>query len=254
MSDLLVLCYHALSPRWPAALSLPPDAFERGLRRLADRGYSGITFTEAVSSPPRGRAVVVTFDDAFGSVGNLAEPVLTELGWPATVFVPTDFPAECRLLAWEGTSQWAGGEFSDELKPMDWTEIAALQSRGWEIGSHTCSHPYLTRLDDQRLASELVRSRAVCEERLGGRCASIAYPYGDVDARVEAAAAEAGYTVGAALPRRLGAGSLLAWPRVGVYNGDDGWRFAVKVSRGVRRLRASGAWVAVEAARRGVRR
>ena len=29
MSDLLVLCYHAVSPRWQADLSITPEALER---------------------------------------------------------------------------------------------------------------------------------------------------------------------------------------------------------------------------------
>ena len=34
MSDVLVLCYHAVNPSWPAPMSIAPDAFERQLRFL----------------------------------------------------------------------------------------------------------------------------------------------------------------------------------------------------------------------------
>ena len=46
LADRLALGYHAISPRWPAVLSVTPERFERQLRRLADRGYSGVTFSE----------------------------------------------------------------------------------------------------------------------------------------------------------------------------------------------------------------
>jgi peptidoglycan/xylan/chitin deacetylase (PgdA/CDA1 family) len=72
---------------------------------------------------------------------------------------------------------------------------------------------------------------------MGRPCRSIAYPYGDVDARVIAAARAAGYDVGASLPKRFGSRDPLDWPRVGVYHVDDLRRFKLKVSRLTRLLR-----------------
>src|SRR5690242_17980600 len=54
MPDVLVLCYHAVSPVWPAALSVTPAALERQLGRLLDRGYRATTFAHALSAPPPG--------------------------------------------------------------------------------------------------------------------------------------------------------------------------------------------------------
>lgn len=236
-SDLLVLCYHALSDRWNAALSTTPERFAAQLELLERRGYRGVTFTAAVTSPPRGRAVAVTFDDAFRSVSRLAEPILARLGWPATVFVPTDFAGTEQPMSWPGIDHW-GGDLKDELMPMSWDELGMLGARGWEIGSHTCSHPRLPRLDDEALDDELRRSKAVCEDRLGHPCESVAYPYGDHDSRVAAAARRAGYRAGGTLPKRLRARDPLRWPRVGVYHVDDLRRFKAKASPLVRRLRA----------------
>ena len=235
MGDPLVLCYHALSPGWPAALATTVERFAAQLEHLAGRGYQGVTFTDAVERRPR-RAVAVTFDDAFASVWRLARPVLDGLGWPATVFVPTDFPGERRPLAWAGTEQWLRTPHRDELEPMGWEELRALQAAGWEIGSHTCSHPRLTTLTDAELDRELRVSRERGIEELGA-CASIAYPYGDVDRRVVDAAAAAGYRAGAALPAVPHAARALEWPRVGVYHVDDLRRFRLKCSPLVRRLR-----------------
>ena len=72
---------------------------------------------------------------------------------------------------------------------------------------------------------------------LGRPCTSVAYPYGDVDARVIRAAAAAGYEAGAALPERQHPASALAWPRIGVYPVDVPWRFRLKSAPLVRRLR-----------------
>ena len=88
MSDVLVLCYHAVSPDWPAPLSITPDAFERQLNLLVRRGYRGATVRDALSNPPAGRTVAITFDDAYRSIRELARPILDRLGMTASVYVP----------------------------------------------------------------------------------------------------------------------------------------------------------------------
>ncbi|HWT92849.1 MAG TPA: polysaccharide deacetylase family protein [Solirubrobacteraceae bacterium] len=238
---LLVLCYHAISPDWPAALSTTQERFAEQLGLLAARGYRGVTFTEAVDRRDkvrrdRDRLVAVTFDDAFASVAELARPVLDDLGWPATLYVPTDFPGERRPLAWSGTDHWLQGPHAHELTPLGWDGLRGLRDAGWELGSHTCSHPRLTTLDDAELARELTESRAVCERELGD-CPSLAYPYGDVDGRVVAAAEAAGYRTAAALPPQPHRGEPLRWPRVGVYRVDDARRFRLKANRALQLLR-----------------
>src|SRR4051812_47434883 len=91
VSGVLVLCYHALSERWAAALSTTPDLFERQLSLLLERGYEPVTFTAAVRGVGGKRVVAVTFDDAYRSVLDLAHPIMERLGVPGTVFAPTDW-------------------------------------------------------------------------------------------------------------------------------------------------------------------
>jgi peptidoglycan/xylan/chitin deacetylase (PgdA/CDA1 family) len=239
MSDVLVLCYHAVSPDWPADLSVMPERFEAQLELLVRRGYVGATFERAVTDAPAKRTLAVTFDDAFRSVLDLALPVMRRLGLPGSIYVPTDFPGRPGPMAWDGTDRWVGGPHEHELRCLEWAELGELRESGWEIGSHTRSHPHLTQLSDEALRDELEGSRAECEEAIGSPCRTIAYPYGDVDERVKAAAAAAGYEAGGALPEmRLPPGGRLGWPRVGIFNGDDLRRFRLKVSPLGRRLRA----------------
>ena len=246
MSDVLVLCYHAVSERWDADLSITPRALEEQLGLLVRRGYRGATFTEAVTSQPGGKVLAVTFDDAYRSVLELGFPILARLGLAGSVFVPTDFAGTERPMSWPGIEQWVGGPFERELMPMSWDELEQLSEDGWEVGSHTRSHPHLTRLDDASLEAELRGSREACEARLGRPCESLAYPYGDHDGRVVAAAGAAGYRFAGTLPTRFGSSNPLSWPRVGIYFGDEGPRFKAKVSRLVRGLRASRAWEAAD--------
>ena len=76
---------------------------------------------------------------------------------------------------------------------MTWDDLRDAAERGVEIGSHTLSHPHLPRLHDDELERQLRESRAKIEDELGRVCRFLAYPFGDDDARVHAAAARAGY-------------------------------------------------------------
>jgi peptidoglycan/xylan/chitin deacetylase (PgdA/CDA1 family) len=228
LSRVLVLCYHAISAEWSAALSVTPVAMRRQLEMLLSRGWTATTFTDAVARPVARRTLAVTFDDAFDSVRSLGAPLLAELGIPGTVFVPTDWPG--RRMSWPGIDQWAATPHAAELQAMTWGDLRALTASGWEIGSHTCSHPRLSGLEEAEMHRELVASRAVCERELGAPCRSLAYPFGDSDARVRAAAAAAGYEAAAGLGAKAPGGDRYEWPRVGVWHGEPDWRFQLKVS------------------------
>ncbi len=236
MREPIVLCYHAVSPDWDVPLAVTPERLEQQVRRLLRLGFRPARLTDAVLLPKHERTFVVTFDDAFRSVLRLAQPILDRLGVPATLFVPTGWVGdEHRHAQWENMTQWRRDGREDELELMDWDEIRVLADRGWEIGAHTHTHPFLTRLDDAALAEELVRSREIVEAQLSRRCLSIAYPFGAMDNRVAGAAQQAGFATGVglhgirALADRRDA-DLLQWRRIGVYADDGTLRFNAKLA------------------------
>ena len=253
MSDLVVLCYHAVSRDWPAALSVQPDVFERQLTFLSKRGYRGIPASEALEAPS-GRTVVITFDDAYRSVLECAKPILDRLDMRASIYVPTDWPDRGGPMSWPGIAHWVGTEHEHELACLSWEELRSLEDAGWEVGSHTCSHPRLAELaSEDEIAPELEASRRTCEERLQRPCRSIAYPYGSYDERVVAAAERAGYDFGLTLPHGLHGPRPLAWPRIGIYHADRNWRWRLKLSPSIRRARALRAWEVVHGLRSRLR-
>jgi peptidoglycan/xylan/chitin deacetylase (PgdA/CDA1 family) len=239
--DVLVLCYHGVGEHWPTDFCARPEELKRQLAMLMSLGYRGATFHDAVTSPPAERTLAVTFDDAYRSVYEQALPILSQFGLPATVFVPTDRVETGTPMVWPGVDVWLGSSYERELVGMSWHELRELADAGWEIGSHTRTHPYLTQLDDATLADELVVSRETCEQRLQQPCSSLAYPYGDYDDRVVAAAEEAGYRL-ACTADQLNAPESLRWPRVVVYRRDSGHRFRLKTSPAARKLRSSPVW------------
>jgi peptidoglycan/xylan/chitin deacetylase (PgdA/CDA1 family) len=245
-SDVLVLCYHAISPTWDAPVSVTPGALERQLDWLVRNGWRAITFRDVLLIPRSRRTLVISFDDAFASVFEYAYPILTRLGLAATVFAPTAFISQPGPLKWAGIEQWEATAPA-ELEAMSWNDLGVLADAGWEIGSHTRTHPYLTRLANEALEAELADSRADIAAHLGRSCQTIAYPYGDVDLRVAERARRAGYSAGAALSGALPNLGPHRWPRVGIYQSDDWWRFRAKASRSTRLLRASRLWPRGEA-------
>jgi peptidoglycan/xylan/chitin deacetylase (PgdA/CDA1 family) len=222
----VTLCYHAVSDVWEHLLSVSPASFERQLRLMLALRYRPASAAEVAGG--RGRLFHVTFDDAFQSVWN-AVPTLERLGVRATIFVCTAFADEGRTFdVLELQSQ--AHAHPDELATLSWDAIAELAQRGFEVGSHTKTHPHLTALSDAELRTELDESREQLEEVLGSRCRFFAYPYGEHDERVRFAARRAGYEGAFALPGRAAPRDLFALPRVGMWRHTGLVRTAVKTS------------------------
>jgi peptidoglycan/xylan/chitin deacetylase (PgdA/CDA1 family) len=240
--DLLILCYHAVSDSWPAVGAVEPAALDRQVGYLLGRGYRPTTLSAALAGREK-RALVVTFDDAFGSVLERGLPVLERLGVPATLFVPTDFAAEGAPMTWSTLGRWTGTPHEDELRCMSWDGVRRLAAAGWEIGSHTCSHPKLTALGEDEAMSELSRSKLACEAELQRACASLAYPFGLHSRELVELARRAGYAAAVTLGERLLGPRLREQPlqlsREGVYRTTGGLQFRMATSPLLGRLRES---------------
>jgi peptidoglycan/xylan/chitin deacetylase (PgdA/CDA1 family) len=231
VTDVLVLAYHAVSDEWDAVTTVATHQLRSQVTHLLRRGYAGVTFAQALSAPPPGKVLAVTFDDAHRSVYETAFPLLAQLGIPATVFAPTDYIGTGEPTAWEGFEAAARGTHSDELVCMGWDELRAVADAGWEVGSHTCSHPHLPRLSPARVHSELLDSRKMLEDRLQRPCPSLAYPYSDVNMEVVGEAHKAGYSYAATVPVGSALSLPLRWSRVGVFRTDSPRRFRLTTSR-----------------------
>ena len=189
----LVLCYHAVSPTWEHRLALQPDLLRRQVRFLS-----------------RFRQVHVTFDDAFRSAATVF-PDLERLGVPVQIFVCTRYA----LVGAPLTIRELAGDDPEQLATMNWDELREQAARGIAIGSHAVSHPHLTTLSEDDLRRELNESKEEIEDRFGRSCEDLAYPYGEHDERVRAAARAAGYRRAYAL--RGSRSDAYAAPRLDLY-------------------------------------
>lgn len=82
-----------------------------------------------------------------------------------------------------------------EFGPITWAEAREMRANGVEIGSHTMTHPILTRVEDERLKRELRQSKSRIEEVLKIRIEQFCYPNGDYDERVQREVAQTGYRI-----------------------------------------------------------
>jgi peptidoglycan/xylan/chitin deacetylase (PgdA/CDA1 family) len=189
----LVLCYHAVSPTWDHRLCLEPELLLRQVRALS-----------------RFWKVHTTFDDAFRSAATVF-PTLERLGVTIEIFVCTGFARDGAPLAIPELE----GDDPRQLATMTWDELRGHADRGIAIGSHGVSHAHLTRLSDAELQEELEDSKRELEAELGRPCRELAYPYGEHDQRVRAAAHAAGYSRAYTLRGREG--DPYSSPRVDLY-------------------------------------
>jgi peptidoglycan/xylan/chitin deacetylase (PgdA/CDA1 family) len=84
----------------------------------------------------------------------------------------------------------------DDQRPLDPGELGRLAAAGIEVGSHTCSHPIVTRLEAADARRELEESKRVIEAAVGRPCLDFAYPNGqpgDFDRESHLRVREAGY-------------------------------------------------------------
>lgn len=241
-----VLMYHRIGPTLSPAERLycvEPARFEAQMQCLAGHGMRAVPIEAFVDwldgdAPLSSGAFVLTFDDGFLGVRTYAWPVLERLRWPFAVFLVTDLIGG--VDTWQRNDGTSGGR--QPLLAAD--DIAAMRAGGCSFHSHTRRHPSLPRLDDAALADELAGSRAALGRLLGQVPDCLAYPYGHVDARVEAAARAAGYRAGFSVQpgfNRPGADPFRI-RRIDVFGTDSPGALLRKLRLGTNDGRASAMW------------
>ncbi len=233
---MLILEYHSVSNRRSDTLSVSSEALRRQLEHLLSTGWTPVRLSalaeraEGSAEPDGAREVAITFDDGYRDNFEVAYPILLALGVPATIFLTTDYIGTERSFPWDAAVDPA------ESRALTWEMVERMAAEGLvEFGSHTCSHPDLTRLPAEAATREIRASRAIIEERIGRPAISFCYPHSRADAWVKRLVAQAGYRVAC----RTGArgGDPLELGRIGVYRHTRFAEFRFKITRIGRALR-----------------
>ncbi len=169
-----ILCYHRFGPR-AAKLNVTGQAFEQQMEFLAKNGYTVVTmerlarFLDGKEALPA-KTVAITIDDGYRSTYEIAYPILKKYGFPASVYLYTDFVGASDALTWA------------QMKEMIASGVITIQP-------HSKSHANLTqRLKDEsearykeRIRREVDAPISVIKDRLSEPMFTFAYPYGDVN-------------------------------------------------------------------------
>ncbi len=227
------LCYHSVAPEGPRYLTVTAELFERQLAELKRLGVGGGdlgALARAASGGELAPTAFLTFDDGFRDNHETVLPLLREYGFPAFAFVLPPLVDSAGPLAWPEVAA-DQRRFPATMRSVDWSMLGEMKEGGFEVGSHTLTHPHLPLLEGEALREELWESRARVKERLGS-CDTLAYPFGEWSPEVAAAAADCGYAFAFSLPHRSGqrAAGPHSIPRVNVDYRDEERRFARKLS------------------------
>lgn len=183
--DLPILVYHIVRPAYPndsravRAIALTPETFDAEMKYLAEAGYHIVSFSDLEDHFRNGRVlpqkpVILSFDDGWSDQFMYAFPILEKYHYQATFFVFTNSIGRRGFLTWN--------------------ELRRMLVAGMTIGSHTRSHPYLTKIANSvALWDEIRGSKRTLEKRLGVTVNEFAYPFGQYNAAIAAMAAKAGY-------------------------------------------------------------
>lgn len=197
-----IISYHRFGAG-KGKLSVAKRKFEQQMAYLEDNGYRVIPLTEVLAflrgkAPIPERSVVLTIDDGHRSVYQIAYPVLKKYGYPATIFIYSDYVEN-------------GG--------LTWRQMAEMEKSGLiSFQPHSKTHDNLTvRLASEgmdeykkRLADEVRIPTKLLAKRMDNPRVSFAYPYGDVNRHVVAELKRNDYQTGVTVDR--GANPFFTYP------------------------------------------
>ena len=184
-----ILCYHRFGPN-RSAMTITAPAFEAQMEYLARNGYRVIPMRELArflegKEPLPKKTVVITIDDGYRATYQIAYPILKKYGFPATVYLYSDFAGAGDAMTWP------------QMQEM-------VRSGLVEIQPHSKTHSNLTiKLPGEtdakyaeRIRREIEAPVAAINERLSLASFSYAYPYGDMNDMVSDLLARQGVRLG----------------------------------------------------------
>jgi peptidoglycan/xylan/chitin deacetylase (PgdA/CDA1 family) len=149
--------------------------------QLSELVQAGFGFGKLGEARSDGK-IVISFDDGYASCFEEGMGVLETFGCKAIQFLVSGRIGKAN--DWDGT----GEAIMDKPQVREWLAAGHL------IGSHTVSHPDLTRLRSRDAREEIHTSRKWLEDTFGIGVNYFSYPLGAYDDRILGMVREAGYS------------------------------------------------------------
>ncbi|MBP2689253.1 MAG: Polysaccharide deacetylase [Deltaproteobacteria bacterium] len=190
-----VLVYHKFSRSAADLMTVRESDFEAQMRFLKEKGYHVIPmdrffgFLNYRHPVPR-KSVVITIDDGWRSAYDIAFPILRKYGYPATLFLYTDFAITSSTT-------------------LGWNLLAEMEKGSIDVQCHTKTHRNLDvskgkesfRDYFESMKTELVEPARAIGIHLNKKVAYLAYPYGETNNLVVALMEKTGYRGGFTVER-----------------------------------------------------
>ena len=171
---MAILVFHRVTDAIPEdGLTVGTARFRR-ICRMLRRGFRVVPLAELFRLHRSGgvfpsRTVALSFDDCYRD--NLfAARVLAEHGLPAAFFIPTGYIGTDRVFAWDRGIK--------RMPNLTWDDVRAMAALGFDVGSHSVSHPNMGELSLDEARAELAESKAAIEAQLDRPVRWFAYPFG----------------------------------------------------------------------------
>ncbi len=180
-----ILAYHLVGAGTDSPVDISTEVFDAHLESLSgcvDSLDEALESLENESSSRkkvvRAPRVVLTFDDAYANFHEIVYPRLLEKKIPALLYVPTGFIDQEHPAPISGT---------EHLPACTWKQLREMADSGLvTLGSHTVTHPSLTKVDRQDAAWELEASRQRIEDMIENPVEHFCYPRGLWTTEIEA--------------------------------------------------------------------
>jgi peptidoglycan/xylan/chitin deacetylase (PgdA/CDA1 family) len=197
--DIPILMYHKVDTFAYSRYWVSDRLFDRQMAALQAYGYKTITLADfldyragKITLPEH--PIIITFDDGYQDFYTQAVPILKSKGLSATVFLPTG-----KIGTSEKDRQnnsWDSKEAVYPANHLIWDEVRAFVREGFQVGSHTVTHPDLASIPESQIKQELSGSRSDLQDKLGLKVDIFCFPGGSgaADQAIQSDLQEAGYT------------------------------------------------------------
>jgi len=182
--NLPTLMYHHVEPEAVAiknkrvGLNVPPEMFKKQMEYLISNNYSIITPKDLIDFFDSGKVlpakpVMITFDDGYVDIGDVAFPIMREMKIKATIYIPTGL--------------------MENFSYLTWAKIEEMKSSGLiTFGNHTWSHKNVGA-DREVVKYEISTADGQLSEKGLGDPKTFVYPYGLENNSTEKLLDEMGY-------------------------------------------------------------
>ncbi len=182
------LLFHSVTDKASFDLShISTVKLESFLSYLKQKQYKTITAYKnatlsSLSEDSEGPFITLLFDDGFENFYTEVFPLFERFNMKATVFPIINYI--------DSFSKW---DIYPSKKHLTKEQIRLISNAGYEIGSHTLTHPDLILLPEKTMIHELKESKKILEDIIQKPVKTISFPLGSWNMRVWRQAQQCGY-------------------------------------------------------------